>query len=91
MSLSTTVSHQKLLLVAAANVTALIFVGWWRKCRRLTAVADKHQQLRDKVPPKTITEFESAAQDLLDPLSKVYFQYFSDPATTLSGCRQFLD
>jgi isopentenyl diphosphate isomerase/L-lactate dehydrogenase-like FMN-dependent dehydrogenase len=49
------------------------------------------QVLRDAVPPKSIAEFERVALQKMAPISKMYFQYFSDPNTTISRARDFFN
>jgi 4-hydroxymandelate oxidase len=48
-----------------------------------------YKALKDSIPPKTVAEFEAMAMKKLAPLSKMYFQYFSDPNSTTSASRAF--
>mmetsp|Transcript_10510 Transcript_10510/g.19234 ORF Transcript_10510/g.19234 Transcript_10510/m.19234 type:complete len:455 (-) Transcript_10510:1853-3217(-) len=50
---------------------------------------DEHAKLKAMIPPKSIFEFEEMAMKKLAPLSKRYFQYFSDQAVTATACRTF--
>jgi hypothetical protein len=49
----------------------------------------EYLELKESVPPKTIAEFERMALKKLAPLSRIYYQYFSDPSTTIDTCRAF--
>ena len=52
----------------------------------------EYNLLLDKIPPKSISDFEEAAMIHLSPLARVYFQFFAKKKSlTYQGHRQFVD
>jgi 4-hydroxymandelate oxidase len=79
-----------ILVMAAAHVLVVTaVVGWWRRRQKKADLEAAYQEFKESIPPKTITEFEEMAMKKLPPLSRTYFQYFSDQALTARACREF--
>lgn len=100
-----TTTTAAILTVAAAHVTVVALAGWWRLRRRgrgrqqpsptddddddADGPEAAYLAFRASVPPRSIVEFEEAAMRTLPPLSRTYFQYYSDQAVTAGACRTF--
>ena len=92
MFLETPTSRAEQLASATIMATALFSAAKvWHYYRKHSKEREYHLLL-DRIPPKSISDFEEAAMIHLSPLARVYFQFFAEKnSSTYQGHRQFVD
>ena len=75
---------------ALAAISLVVSLSALRRPRKdSTKAEEEFEALRATVLPKTISDFERAAIPKMAPISRMYFEYFSDPKTTINKAREF--
>ena len=87
------VKNRRILALLAAKASVVLFYRLYQYYNKDEAEENEknYQLLLNKVPPKTIAEFEAAALPKMSPLARVYYHFYCHPAATTNATRTFLD